>query len=349
MKKICYYYNDVLHNSDGPAVIFGDGHKLYYFWDCLIKEELSNGTIINYDSPKVEKNENFIKYYNYGKLHSNEGPAVIYSNGDKYWYQYGKIHRENDLPAIEYSSGEKRWFKYGILHRDEEKGPAIIFSEKEYEFYHMGIVHRKNGPAVIREYKKAWMVEGLYHRDEREGPAITYENGDFMYYFKGELHRSNNQPAIKIYDNFSYYYKGNLHRDDGPAVDEMTKKIWYTHGLKHRNNNLPAEIRGSGHLDFYYKGERHSTRGPSTIITNEYIIANNLEILKQSPLYNPKYGYKEYCLFGIETAKNKYYDFIFTIRSKIFKFKKRKRIILISEIKKKFNKDISELISKFVY
>lgn len=349
MKKICYYSNDTLHNTEGPAVIFENGRKLYYLWDCLIKEELPDGTIIDYDSPRVEKTDSCIEYYNYEKLHSTDGPAVIYSNGDKYWFQYGKIHRDEDKPAIEYPSGEKRWFKHGVLHRDEDKGPAIVFSETNCEYYNMGVVHRKNGPAVIRDYKKAWMVEGLYHREENEGPAIIFENGDFMYYFKGELHRTNNQPAKKINDNYYYYYKGKLHREDGPAVDEINKQVWYIHGVRHRDNNLPAQIMGHGHLDYYYNGKCHSTRGPSTIITNEYIIANNLVTLKQSSLYNPKFGYKCYCIFGEGITKNKFYDFIFTMRSKILKFKKRKRTILISEIKDRFCKDIAELISKFVY
>lgn len=350
MKKICYYYNDHLHNEDGPAVIFENGHKLWYLWDCLIKEELPNGELINHDKTNVEETEYFIKHYKYGKLHLIEGPAVIYENGDKYWYQYGRLHRDDDKPSIEFSNGEKRWFKNGVIHRGEEKGPAVIFSENEYEYHINGLLHRENGPALIRNHKKSWFREGLLHRDEYEGPAVLYDNGDFEYYYKGKRHRSNNLPAL-IFSNYKYYYyKGKLHRDNGPAVEEDQNLEWYIHGYRHRENNLPAKIEGKGHFHFYYSGKLHSSRGPAIIITNEYLIANNLDHLKEEPYYIPKFGYKKYCLFGNVLNKHIYYDFIFTIRSKILKFKNKKRNILISDLtSKKFCKDILKLISNFVY
>lgn len=42
-------------------------------------------------------------------LHCENGPAVIYPNGDKRWYINGKLHRENG-PAIEYEDG--RYYFY---------------------------------------------------------------------------------------------------------------------------------------------------------------------------------------------------------------------------------------------
>ena len=49
-------------------------------------------------------------YYNSkGKLHREDGPAVEYSNGDKFWYLNGKLHRE-DGPAREWYNGNKEWW-----------------------------------------------------------------------------------------------------------------------------------------------------------------------------------------------------------------------------------------------
>jgi hypothetical protein len=42
-------------------------------------------------------------------------PAVIYANGDQYWCQNGKYHRDNDLPACVLADGTKEWFQNGTL------------------------------------------------------------------------------------------------------------------------------------------------------------------------------------------------------------------------------------------
>ena len=53
------------------------------------------------------------RYYNCtGRYHRDEGPAVEYTNGTKYWYQNGLPHRI-DGPAIEYKSGHKEWWLNG--------------------------------------------------------------------------------------------------------------------------------------------------------------------------------------------------------------------------------------------
>ena len=43
------------------------------------------------------------------KLHREDGPAIEYANGTKYWHLNGKCHRE-DGPAIEYANGDKYWY-----------------------------------------------------------------------------------------------------------------------------------------------------------------------------------------------------------------------------------------------
>ena len=46
-----------------------------------------------------------------GKLHRDDGPALINSDGDKEWYYHGKRHRENG-PALIHPDGTQRWFLY---------------------------------------------------------------------------------------------------------------------------------------------------------------------------------------------------------------------------------------------
>ena len=83
----------------------------------------------------------------------------VYSNGTKYWYLNGELHRE-DGPAIEYANGDKHWYLDGKRHRED--GPAT---------------EHANGT-------KYWYLNGKFHRED--GPAIEYANGDKYWYLDGE-------------------------------------------------------------------------------------------------------------------------------------------------------------------
>lgn len=94
------------------------------------------------------------------KLHRLDGPAIIWSDGTKYWYQNNKFHRDNG-PAVIKADGIQRWYQNGKLHRVD--GPAIIdFNGDEY-----------------------WYVNGVLHRED--GPAVITLNGENFWYFNGEL------------------------------------------------------------------------------------------------------------------------------------------------------------------
>jgi hypothetical protein len=49
------------------------------------------------------------RWYKYGKLHREDGPAAEYITGDKAWFLDGKLHRE-DGPAVEYADGRITWW-----------------------------------------------------------------------------------------------------------------------------------------------------------------------------------------------------------------------------------------------
>ena len=77
-----------------------------------------------------------IEYYdNAGRLHREDGPAIEYFNGDKYWFIHGTNHRL-DGPAIEWTNGTKHWYVNDKLHRID--GPA-----KEYI---------SNGQVIAKHY-----------------------------------------------------------------------------------------------------------------------------------------------------------------------------------------------------
>ena len=49
------------------------------------------------------------RWYQHGKFHRNNGPAVIWADGSQYWYQNDKFHRD-DGPAV-IARGEQHWYQ----------------------------------------------------------------------------------------------------------------------------------------------------------------------------------------------------------------------------------------------
>jgi hypothetical protein len=65
-------------------------------------------------------------------LHRDDGPAIEYANGGKFWYIEGSIHRE-DGPAAEFPNGDKMWYVKNKLHRED--GPAKEYADGRVAFY----------------------------------------------------------------------------------------------------------------------------------------------------------------------------------------------------------------------
>lgn len=96
----------------------------------------------------LDKNGN-IHYHNpNGDRHRLDGPAIIWSCGDKEWWVNGKLHREGG-PAVEYHSGAKEWWINGKLHRED--GPALIWDHSIKEWWFYGKKHRIFGPSFVDE------------------------------------------------------------------------------------------------------------------------------------------------------------------------------------------------------
>ena len=83
---------------------------------------------------KVTVNDEGTKcwYNEQGQCHREDGPAIEWANGTKWWFLNGQLHRE-DGPAIEYANGSKEWYLNGQLHRED--GPAIEWASGTKEWY----------------------------------------------------------------------------------------------------------------------------------------------------------------------------------------------------------------------
>ena len=111
------------------------------------------------------------KTYKDRKLYS----YLVIEYGDKYWYQNGNLHREEDLPAIEYTDGSQQWYKEGKLHREGDL-PSVYYADGT----------------------KGWYKEGKLHR-EGGLPAIEWNGGDKEWYYEGEKLKVNcNEEALRL-------------------------------------------------------------------------------------------------------------------------------------------------------
>ena len=53
------------------------------------------------------------RYYNTaGQYHRDDGPAILWADGSKMWWQNEQLHR-TDGPAVEWADGRKRWYING--------------------------------------------------------------------------------------------------------------------------------------------------------------------------------------------------------------------------------------------
>ena len=105
-----------------------------------------------------------VKVYDYrtewfqnGKCHRLDGPAIEWVDGSKYWFQNGKYHRL-DGPAIECADGSKYWYQNGKRHRLD--GPAVEYVDGYKAWFQNGKYHRLDGPAIEwADGSKEWFIE----------------------------------------------------------------------------------------------------------------------------------------------------------------------------------------------
>ena len=103
-----------------------------------------------------------IRYSLEGRLHREDGPALIQSTGDLFWYQNNKFHRE-DGPAAIWMDGTKRYYINDQLHR--VAGPAIIQSNGSKVYYLNGKLHRLDGPAMENtDGHKEYFIHGKKYK-----------------------------------------------------------------------------------------------------------------------------------------------------------------------------------------
>lgn len=176
-----------------------------------------------------------------GDLHREDGPAVVWYDGYKDWYQNGKRHRL-DGPAIEGPDGLEEWWIEGSHITEQEflartgGSESTMMEDKlgNKEWYNSkNQLHRLDGPAIeYRDGQKEWWVNGKRHRED--GPAIEYRNGGKAWYQDGKLHRTDGPAALLGGGHKGWYLNGvELTEQEFLARTSFnTPADWYAIALK---------------------------------------------------------------------------------------------------------------------
>ena len=116
---------------------------------------------------KVGNIDGEIYYYKAGTkiLHREDGPAIEFSSGSKFWYLNGNKHRE-DGPAIERPDGTKLWYLNGSEVSEED----VMSTDKDYQ---VGGDHYAKQPIQPWDYMEACMSEEEF-KGYLRGNVIKY-------------------------------------------------------------------------------------------------------------------------------------------------------------------------------
>jgi hypothetical protein len=73
------------------------------------RDEEMNAVLLGERGRTLINDQGIKKFYEKGKLHRVDGPAIELADGTTLWFLNGKLHRE-DGAAIEWAGGAKEWW-----------------------------------------------------------------------------------------------------------------------------------------------------------------------------------------------------------------------------------------------
>lgn len=168
----------VVYQKDGELHVWdGEPNDVY----CSIHSDPAYQALYRVagETPPCCSNKIVTYRDNDGKLHREDGPALIEPDGTQEWYRHGKRHRD-DGPARVWPDGARYWYQNGERHRDN--GPAAIEADGTQQWYQHGLLHRDDGPAEVWPGgSQFWHQHGELHRED--GPAWIWSDGSQQWYW----------------------------------------------------------------------------------------------------------------------------------------------------------------------
>jgi hypothetical protein len=137
----------------------------------LYDQHANPPSLYGWGIPYVKSTNTRIEHFLNGRLHKEDGPAIVVAGGPRGthngWYQHGIYHRVGG-PAVD-TPEVKRWIIRGVRHRED--GPAVEFFKDGNrigaEWYRHGKMHNTSGPAFIQRRRSGhpgdteeWHING---------------------------------------------------------------------------------------------------------------------------------------------------------------------------------------------
>ena len=181
-----------------------NGDRLSYA-NGLLNDVNQHAAVTRADGTKI--------HYIAGKISRVNGPAIISSNGDRYWVLNNELHRRNG-PAVTLANGGSYCYILGLLSCLDD--PAVCLPNGDHEWFVNGVRHNYENPNMPTVTSVSGLV--MYHKngvlDRADGPAIEMPNGDEYRYINGKLHADmqfgKRQPAVILATGDKLYYNNGV-------------------------------------------------------------------------------------------------------------------------------------------
>jgi|JI9StandDraft_1071089.scaffolds.fasta_scaffold305099_1 hypothetical protein len=182
-------------------------------------------------------------WYMNGNLHREDGPAVEWGDGDKWWYIDGLYRGNNKCIFTFYQPSDylgkdktnvidvdfhERYPKVKVYTLNDGFGgtyeqyiipgmESCINSciERLYGFYNIPLLYTgmmlniETAPRVIGNKSiKTWCKDGDYHRTD--SPAIEWSDGSKEWWVEGKYHRLDG-PAVELANGLKHWYLEDQH------------------------------------------------------------------------------------------------------------------------------------------
>ena len=120
----------------------------------------------------ANKEKAVLWYDESGRLHREDGPAIVHANGNWSWYRRGRLHREHG-PALKKKTGME-WWQNGKRHR--LGGPSGEYNDGVRMWHQAGVFHREDGPAIMfTDSRGEYYWHGEYLTEEKFREASKLE------------------------------------------------------------------------------------------------------------------------------------------------------------------------------
>lgn len=241
------------HRLDGPALIRGE-NDIRYFIDGnqYSEEEYPNKVkeyIVSSLISKTKKTPQFTIKFEGETLVGDEAPTKDkeqwFRNAEcKRCFLNGELHCSTG-PAVVYFNGIRAWYQHGVLSRFD--GPAVETNDGHDSFYIDGVEYTKEEFDVKLAHSQSLATDNTLTED----PVMPDATAGLTEYIFGDYIVFGAEPPVKDKEQWFYwgsptgpkacFLNGELHCSTGPAVIHGTSRSWAKRGKYHRLDG-PAVI-----------------------------------------------------------------------------------------------------------